>query len=92
VVASDRKIETAAAAIRDVAELVGDNVVAERAIRWLIALMVLRCDPLAIALTATASARQSTIPRTDSSYRGQGAPTRVLMANKKPSSCSMRFF
>jgi hypothetical protein len=28
----------------------------ERAIRWLIALMVLRCDPLAIALTAAASA------------------------------------
>jgi transposase len=29
----------------------------ERAIRWLIALMVLCCDPLAIALTAAASAR-----------------------------------
>jgi hypothetical protein len=26
-------------------------------IRWLIALMVLRCDPLAIALTAAASAK-----------------------------------
>jgi hypothetical protein len=29
----------------------------ERAIRWLIALMVLFCDPLAIALTAAASSR-----------------------------------
>ena len=29
----------------------------ERTIRWLIALMVLCCDPLAIALTAAASAR-----------------------------------
>jgi hypothetical protein len=29
----------------------------ERAIRFLIALMVLTCDPLAIALTAAASAR-----------------------------------
>jgi hypothetical protein len=29
----------------------------ERAIRWLIALMVMCCDPLAIALTAAASAR-----------------------------------
>jgi hypothetical protein len=28
----------------------------EQAIRWLIALMVLCCDPLAIALTAAASA------------------------------------
>ena len=31
----------------------------ERAIRWLIALMVLCCDPLAIALTAAASARRA---------------------------------
>jgi hypothetical protein len=29
----------------------------EAGIRWLIALMVLTCDPLAIALTAAASAR-----------------------------------
>jgi hypothetical protein len=29
------------------------------AIRWLIALLVLCCDPLAIALTATASARRN---------------------------------
>jgi hypothetical protein len=32
----------------------------ERAIRWLIALMVVCCDPLAIALIAAASARRST--------------------------------
>jgi hypothetical protein len=31
---------------------------AERAIRWLIALMVLCCDPLAIALTAAAASRR----------------------------------
>lgn len=30
----------------------------ERLIRWLIALMVLCCDPLAIALTAAASSRR----------------------------------
>jgi hypothetical protein len=31
----------------------------ERAIRWLIALMTLCCDPLAIALTAAAAAHGS---------------------------------
>jgi hypothetical protein len=31
----------------------------EKVIRWLTALMVLRCDPLAIALIAAASARRS---------------------------------
>src|SRR5258706_13520833 len=36
---------------------VGANADSERAIRWLIALMVLCCDPLAISLTAAASAR-----------------------------------
>jgi hypothetical protein len=41
-----------------VAELVGADTDAERAIRWLIALMVLTCDPLAIALTAAASAHR----------------------------------
>jgi hypothetical protein len=35
----------------------GADTDSERAIRWLIALMVLCCDPLAIALTAAASAR-----------------------------------
>jgi hypothetical protein len=57
VVAVGRQIETEATPIRYVAELVGagggDD---ERAIRWLIALMVLCCDPLAIALTAAVSA------------------------------------
>jgi hypothetical protein len=33
----------------------------EKAIRWLIALMALRCDPLAIALTAAVSVRRSTV-------------------------------
>jgi len=44
---------------RYVAELVGADADSERAIRWLIALMVLCCDPLAIALTAAASAGRS---------------------------------
>src|SRR6266404_423507 len=57
VAAKGRQIETEAAPIRYVAELVGTDTDSERAIRWLIALMVLCCDPLAIALTAAASAR-----------------------------------
>ncbi len=56
--AKERQIETEAAPIRYVAELIGANTDSERAIRWLIALMVLCCDPLAIALTAAASARR----------------------------------
>jgi len=56
--AKDRQIETEAASIRYVAELIGADADSERAIRWLIALMVLCCDPLAIALTAAASARR----------------------------------
>src|SRR5262249_2627224 len=59
VAAKGRQAETEAAPIRYVAALVGANMDSERAIRWLIALMVLCCDPLAIALTA-ASARGST--------------------------------
>jgi hypothetical protein len=55
--AKGRQIETEAAPIRYVAELVGADTDSERAIRWLILLMVLTCDPLAIALTAAASAR-----------------------------------
>jgi hypothetical protein len=51
-----RQIETEAAPIRYVAAVFGvaDQ---ETAIRWLIALMVLCCDPLAIALTAAASSQ-----------------------------------
>jgi hypothetical protein len=51
---------SAAAPFRYVAELLGGDTDSERAIRWLIALIVLCCDPLAIALTAAASARQAT--------------------------------
>ncbi len=58
VAANGRRIETEAAPIRYVAELLGVDTDSERAIRWLIALMVLCCDPLAIALTAAASARR----------------------------------
>src|SRR5258708_16661769 len=56
--AKGRQIETEAPPIRYVAELIGADTESERAIRWLIALMVLCCDPLAIALTAAASARR----------------------------------
>ncbi len=54
--AKGRQIETEAAPIRYVAKLLGADTDAERAIRWLIALMVLTCDPLAIALTAAVAA------------------------------------
>jgi hypothetical protein len=56
VAAKGRQIETESLPIRYVAELVGADTNSERAIRWLIALRVLCCDPLAIALTAAASA------------------------------------
>jgi hypothetical protein len=56
--AQGRKIETEAAPIRYVGELLGLDTDSEKAIRWLIALMALCCDPLAIALTAAASARR----------------------------------
>jgi hypothetical protein len=62
--ACGRQIETEAAPIRYVAEMLGADTDSERAIRWLIALMVLCCDPLAIALTAAASARRSTAKAT----------------------------
>jgi hypothetical protein len=55
--AQGRRSETEAAPIRYVAELIGADTDSERAIRWLIGLMVVCCDPLAIALTAAASAR-----------------------------------
>jgi hypothetical protein len=45
---------------RNAAKVLGLGGDSEHTIRLLIALMVLRCDPLAIALTAAASARQST--------------------------------
>jgi hypothetical protein len=61
VAAKGRQAEVEAAPMRYVAELVGADTDAERAIRWLIALMVLCCDPLAIALTPAASARRSTV-------------------------------
>lgn len=56
VAANGRQAEVEAAPIRYVAELVGSD--SERAIRALILLMVLCGDPLAIALTAAASARR----------------------------------
>jgi hypothetical protein len=52
------QIEMEAAPIRHVAELImGASADSEQAIRWLIALMVLCCDRLAIALTAAAPSR-----------------------------------
>jgi hypothetical protein len=56
VAARGHQQETESAPIRYVAELVGADTDSERAIRWLIALIILCCDPLAIALTAAASA------------------------------------
>jgi hypothetical protein len=58
VTAKGRQVETEAAPIMYVAELVGASGDSQRAMRWLIALMVLCCDPLAIALTAAASAKR----------------------------------
>ena len=52
--AKGRQIETEAAPIRCVAELFGADADSERTIRWLIALMVMCCDTLAMALTAAA--------------------------------------
>ena len=43
------------ASIRYVAELIGADTDSERAVRWLVALIVLCCDPLAIVLTASAA-------------------------------------
>jgi hypothetical protein len=60
VAARGRQIETEAAPIHYVAELLSADIDAERAIRWLILMMVLCCDPLAIALTAAASVRRAT--------------------------------
>jgi len=49
VAAKGRQIESEAAPIRYVAELISADTDSGRAMRWLIALMVLGCDPLAIA-------------------------------------------
>jgi hypothetical protein len=54
--AKARAVEVEAAPIMYVAQLLGGTT--EQAIRWLILAMVLCCDPLAIALTAAASARR----------------------------------
>ncbi len=47
-----------AAPMRYVAELIRTDTDSKRASRWLIALMVLCCDPLAIALTPAPSVRR----------------------------------
>jgi hypothetical protein len=51
--------ESEAMPLRYAAEVLGMGGDDERVIRWLIALIVLCCDPLAFALTAAASARRS---------------------------------
>jgi hypothetical protein len=53
--AKAHQVEVEAAPIVYVAQLLGSTT--EQALRWLILAMVLCCDPLAIALTAAASAR-----------------------------------
>jgi hypothetical protein len=70
-----RQAEIETTPIRYVAALINPGGDDERAIRWLIALMVLCCDPPALALTAAASARgfsddpQATLP-TSSVHKG----------------------
>jgi hypothetical protein len=55
--ARGRQIQADPASIRHVAEPIGAETDSERAFRWLLALMMLCCDPPAVSLTATASAR-----------------------------------
>jgi hypothetical protein len=55
--AKRQQIETEAALIRHVAEPIGDETDREWAIRWLLALMMLCCDPSASTQMAGASAR-----------------------------------
>jgi hypothetical protein len=55
--AKGRQIEAEAAPIRDVAEPIGAETHSELALRWLLALIMLWCDPPARAHTAAASAR-----------------------------------
>ena len=55
VAAKGRQVDTEAGPIKYVAELIGTDTDSKRAIRWLIALIVLCCDPLAIALTAASA-------------------------------------
>jgi len=59
VAAKGRQAEIEAAPIRYVTELIGGGEDNDRAIRWLIALMVLCCGALAIALMAAASSRRT---------------------------------
>lgn len=53
-----RHIEAEAAPIVYVAEMLGVGGDSKLAIQWLIALMMLCCDPLAIALIAAAGAKR----------------------------------
>jgi len=59
--AKGRQIETAAAPVRYVAELLATD--GERPIQWPIALMVLRCGPFAIALAEETSTLTQIIHR-----------------------------
>ena len=61
--AKGRQIETAAAPVRYVAELLATDSDGERAIQWPIALMVLRCGPFAIALAEETSTLTQIIHR-----------------------------
>jgi hypothetical protein len=61
--AKGRQIEAEAAPLHYVAKPIGADTDSEWAIRWLLALMVLCCDPRATALTAAASARNG--PQSD---------------------------
>jgi hypothetical protein len=58
VVTQGRKVADELMPVRYVAELLGIGADDERSIHWLILLMVLVCDPLAVALTAGVSSRR----------------------------------
>jgi hypothetical protein len=59
VAAKARQIDIESAPIRYVAELLSVDTDSERAIRWLIALMVICADPTSLALVAFVSARRA---------------------------------
>jgi hypothetical protein len=59
-VAAKGKAEASAVAPTQCVAAVFGGADPEMAMQWLILMMVLYCDPLAIALTAAASARQAT--------------------------------
>jgi hypothetical protein len=73
IAARSRKIEVEAAPIMYVAQLMGGTT--EQVIRLLILLIVLTCDPLALALTAAASSSNAKSRESDPEWKDFGART-----------------